>query len=121
MRQAGIEPATNSLEGGSLVADDAVKRCTSAAVSLDWPHGSSCPDALTNEIDRHRDRPRPLFLPAHVAPDARPDWPAVAYYRHVGFIAARDALIAEGWEIAGSYEPTSPVVDGGWWLRRAQP
>lgn len=46
---------------------------------------------------------------------------SVAFYRHVGFAAARDALIAEGWEVAGSYAPVSPVIDGGWWLRRSEP
>lgn len=37
--------------------------------------------------------------------------------RHIGRIADYAALLRAGWTVLGEYEPHSPVIDWGWWLR----
>lgn len=37
--------------------------------------------------------------------------------RHIGSVADRDRLLAEGWTILGEYTPLSPVIEIAVWLR----
>ena len=69
MRQAGIEPATSSLEGRFEARPQQGKVSNSEGVGPIRHHVESCPDTPDTEADRHQDRPPPHW-PVAVYPAA---------------------------------------------------